>query len=155
MNLTKFNLAALIFIIFVSCSSTNPTRNSNKNSSTEVNKEDALYNKIWELEYITGPRIAFEGLFPDQKPHLLFNRTTNIVSGNAGCNGYSSNYTLQNKNLKFGEREISTLMYCGEGETQFVNFLKEIDGYLIDAEGKLNLLTNNVTMMRFHKNNQL
>lgn len=120
-------------------------------SSTKNIGNDELYNHTWELEYITGPRIAFEGLFPDQKPYLTFDKATNFVNGNASCNGYSSDYILNGNSLKFGERGISTLMYCGEGETQFLNMLKGIDSYSIDSNGKLNLLTNKIPMMRFHK----
>ncbi|UKM63722.1 hypothetical protein GSB9_00267 [Flavobacteriaceae bacterium GSB9] len=47
-------IALLSFIVF-SC-------NSNKSNS------DKLYNTTWELEYISGPRIAFKGLFP-KKTH--------------------------------------------------------------------------------------
>ena len=34
-------------------------------------KDQELYN-AWELEYITGPRITFQGLFPDMKPKIQF-----------------------------------------------------------------------------------
>lgn len=112
---------------------------------------EELFNHTWELEYITGPRIAFEGLFPDQKPYLKFDKTTKMAIGNASCNGYSSDYIIKGNSLKFGDRGISTLMYCGDGEQQFTNMLKEIDSYSIDSDGKLNLLKNNIPMMRFHQ----
>ena len=129
----------LLLMILASCSSTKTSSNTD------------FYNQTWELEYMTGPRITFEGLFPDQKPYLTFNKTTNLVTGNAGCNGYTSDYTLKGNSLKFGDRGISTLMYCGDGEPQFVNMLKEIESYKIGGDGKLILLMGEVTMMRFHK----
>lgn len=139
MKFRRVIYSTLLLMILASCSST-------KN----IGNED-FYSQTWELEYLTGPRITFEGLFPDQKPYLTFNKTTNLVTGNAGCNGYSSDYTLKGNSLKFGDRGISTLMYCGDGEPQFVKMLKEIDGYKIDTDGKLNLLMGDITMMRFHK----
>lgn len=120
-------------------------------SSTKNVGNEEIFNHTWELEYITGPRNAFEGLFPDQKPYLKFDKNTKMVNGNASCNGYSSDYTINGNSLKFGERGISTLMYCGEGEPQFLKMLKEIDSYQIDGDGKLNLMMNKIPMMRFHK----
>ena len=32
-----------------------------------------------DLDYISGPRIAFEGLYPDKKPQISFNNETNKV----------------------------------------------------------------------------
>ena len=40
-----------------------------------------LYGTTWELEYISGPRIAFEGLFPEKKPQITFDQETQKVSG--------------------------------------------------------------------------
>lgn len=36
----------------------------------------ALSGNNWELEYLSGPRIAFNGLYPDKKPTITFNATT-------------------------------------------------------------------------------
>ena len=113
----------------------------------------ALYSSTWELEYLSGPRIAFEGLYPDKKPQITFNKDTKKVVGNNGCNGYNADYTLNGNSIYFGEPGPSTLMYCGEGETFFLNTIKKINSYSIDKDGKLNLMMNEVTMMRFKKAN--
>lgn len=114
-----------------------------------------LYNTSWELEYISGPRIAFEGLFPDKKPFIKFTESTNQVSGNAGCNGYSAPYTLKGKSITFGEQGPTTMMYCeGGGEQTFLQTIKKIDSYSIDKDGKLNLFIKDVPMMRFKKVNK-
>jgi len=42
-------------------------------------------------------------------------------------------------------------MYCGKGEKVFLNMMKKINKFEIDADGKLNLMINDVSMMRFHK----
>lgn len=110
-----------------------------------------LFNTTWELEYISGTRIAFDGLFPDKKPRISFNKATSEVSGNNSCNGYSAKYTLDGTNLSFGEPGPTTMMYCGEGEKQFLNMIKKINKYNFDEEGKLNLMADNVSMMRFKK----
>ncbi|HYH56091.1 MAG TPA: META domain-containing protein, partial [Anseongella sp.] len=70
-----------------------------------------LFDTTWELEYISGPRIAFEGLFPDKKPRISFDKTTSEVSGHNSCNGYSAKYTLNGPGISFGEPGPTTMMY--------------------------------------------
>lgn len=111
-----------------------------------------LYNTTWELEYISGPRIAFEGLYPDRKPFLKFDEKTNQVSGNNGCNGFSAEYTLKGNKLTFGQEGPTTMMFCeGGGEQTFLQIIKKINAYTIDKDGKLNLMLNDIPMMRFKK----
>ncbi|MDW5290361.1 META domain-containing protein [Formosa sp. PL04] len=132
-------LVALITLLIVSCATKNNIDG------------DELYRTTWELEYISGPRIAFEGLYPDKKPKITFDKTTHRVSGNNSCNGYSADYTLSGNSISFGDPGPSTLMFCGEGETVFMNMIKKINKYSLDQDGKLNLMIDNVPMMRFKK----
>lgn len=135
----------LVFMIG-SCSSTKHA------DSVPVQKEStALYNATWELEYISGIQMAFEDLFPDKKPELKFDSTGNMVRGHAGCNGYSAMFTTNGSEISFSNPAPSTLKYCGKGEPQFIETMKEINRYSIDTEGKLNLMINGVPLMRFHK----
>lgn len=108
-----------------------------------------LYTNTWELEYMSGPKIALDGLFPDKKPQLTFDKAAGEVRGNSGCNGYSAKFKGQGKDISFGEPGPATMMYCGEGEHQFLNMLNKINRYSIDKEGKLNLMINEVPIMRF------
>ncbi|MBF4491217.1 META domain-containing protein [Flavobacterium sp. MR2016-29] len=118
----------------------------------DTSKSDDLYNTSWELEYISGPRIAFEGLYSDKKPFIKFDKSKSQVFGNAGCNGYSAPFTLKGNSLAFGEQGPATMMFCeGGGEQTFLQMIKKIDSYVIDKDGKLNLLMNNIPMMRFKK----
>jgi heat shock protein HslJ len=118
----------------------------------DTTKTADLYNTSWELEYISGPRIAFDGLYPDKKPFLKFDEATKQASGNAGCNGFSAPFTLKGKTLTFGEQGPTTMMFCeGGGEQTFLQMIKKINAYSIDKDGKLNLLLNDVPMMRFKK----
>lgn len=94
-------------------------------SSTKKMANDALFNGAWELEYLSGPRIAFNGLYPDKKPKITFNKTTNSVSGNNSCNGYSADYRLDGNEISFGEPGPTTMMYCGEGENFFLKYDKK------------------------------
>lgn len=111
-----------------------------------------IYDTTWELEYISGPRIAFEGLYPNKKPQLTFDEKEKRVYGNNGCNGYSAPYTLSGKSLTFGEAGPTTMMFCeGGGEQQFLKQIKNVTSYSIDKDGKLNLIQDKIPVMRFKK----
>lgn len=120
-------------------------------SSTKKLQSDNLYDTTWELEYISGPRIEFNGLYPDKKPQISFNKENQKVEGNNSCNGYSADFTLSGNAISFGEPGPSTMMYCGQGEKVFLNTMKKINKFDFDGDGKLNLIMDQVVMMRFHK----
>ncbi len=137
---------ALLFVslvaIFVSSCSTV------KNTKTA----DNLSSATWEMEYISWTRIAFEGLYPNKKPQITFNTTTNEVNGTSSCNGYMAKYTSNGKTISFGEPGSTTMMFCeGGGEQRFLQMIKKVDNYSIDNNGKLNLNIGEVPMMRFKK----
>ncbi|OYX28003.1 MAG: META domain-containing protein [Flavobacteriales bacterium 32-35-8] len=117
------------------------------------NMADNLYNTTWELDYITGPRITFSGLYPDKKPQITFNKTTKHVEGNASCNGYRAEYTLNGNSISFGDPGPTTMMYCGEGEQTFLSTIKKVNTYNFDDGGNLVLMLDDVAMMRFKKVN--
>lgn len=115
----------------------------------------ALYDNGWELEYITGPRIAFQGLYPDEKPMITFNKDTKMVNGTSSCNGYNTTYTMSGKTISFATPATTTMRYCGDGEQVFLTTMQKVNGYRIDADGKLTLLMNDVPMMRFKKTSKM
>lgn len=116
-----------------------------------VGSDATALNGTWELNYISGPRIAFEGLFPDKKPQLVFALPKLEVSGNTGCNTFSAPFTMDGQKINFGDGR-STMMACpGDGEAIFLKTLKQVNGYAI-SEGKvLNLLVGDIAVMRFEK----
>ena len=63
-------IVSFFAILISACSAVKNTKATNN-----------LGNAVWELEYISGSRIAFEGLYPNKKPKITFNTTTNNVSG--------------------------------------------------------------------------
>ncbi|MBC6999465.1 META domain-containing protein [Cytophaga sp. FL35] len=137
---TFVRILVLAFIISViSCAS-----HSKKSSS-------ALFDNQWELQYITGPRIAFGGLYPNKKPKISFDRATKIVQGNNSCNGYRADYSLDAYKISFGEPGPTTMMYCGEGEKVFLNTMKKVNAYGFDSSGNLELKMDEVVLMRFSK----
>jgi heat shock protein HslJ len=139
MKISKILSLIIVTSIFWSC------------STSKKLTDDKIHNATWELEYISGPRIAFAGLYPEKKPTITFNKTTNKVEGNNSCNGYTADYTLSGTKISFGEPGPSTMMFCGQGENLFLNTIKKINAYKIDSDGKLNLLIDALPMMRFKK----
>lgn len=129
-------LIAIISLFVVSC-----TTNS-------MAKNDKMYANAWELEYITGPRITFQGLFPDMKPKIQFTKGSDMITGNSGCNGYSTKYTLKGSKISFQQPEMSTMAYCGDGENVFRKTMTQVDNYRM-KDGKLEMLMGDVLMMRF------
>jgi heat shock protein HslJ len=120
-------------------------------TSTKKASNNDLYNSLWELEYISGTRIAFNGLYPDRKPVISFNKATGKITGNNSCNGYSADFTIKGDNIDIGEPGPTTMMFCGDGEQQFLKMMKKINTIGIDKEGKLNLMIGEIPMMRFRK----
>ena len=117
-----------------------------------TSSEEKLYGTTWELEYISGPRIAFDGLFPEKKPQITFNKESGKVTGTDSCNGYSADFELAENTIAFGDPGPTTMMFCGGSERHFLEMMKKIDGYSLE-DGKLNLLVGEVPMMRFKKVN--
>ncbi|WP_264531284.1 META domain-containing protein [Flavobacterium sp. N502540] len=136
-----FAVLSVLTLLFSSCS-----------VSKSVSSGDDLFGTTWELEYISGPRIVFNGLYPNKKPQITFDKKEAKVYGNNGCNGYSATYTLNGKSLTFGEAGPTTMMYCdGGGEQVFLKQIKEITSFSIDKDGKLNLIQGDIPVMRFEK----
>lgn len=107
-------------------------------------------NGGWVLQYITGPRITFEGLYPEKKPTLVFDKKEKRAHGNSSCNSYNGAYTIKGNKIKF-DKVATTMMLCpGDGESVYYATLDKINNFNI-TDGKLNLLMDDVVMMTFRK----
>lgn len=107
----------------------------------------------WQLFYITGRRIAFQGLYPDKKPMMTFQTGSGDFSANTSCNSLQGSF-----NGKKGEKLFNlgamTLMSCpGEGEQAFVDQLKIADAYQVSGD-TLTFLYKDIPNMKFVKTNQ-
>lgn len=107
----------------------------------------------WELKYITGPKITFQALYPDNKPFLSFNTKEKRVNGNGSCNSFAGNASISQSGLKFDENLVMTRMFCpGTGESIFMDGIKNVTSYsIIDGGTTLNLMVGEVVVMRFQK----
>lgn len=112
----------------------------------------SLNANAWELEYITGLRIAFDGLYPDKKPFINFNAGVGELGGDTSCNVFTTKVSLDGDKINVSEVGAMTMRFCeGGGEQQFLNMLYKADHYKIDDSGKLVLTMNGIEAMRFHK----
>ena len=107
-------------------------------------------NGNWELSYITGPRITFEGLYPQKKPTIIFNMADSSASGNSSCNSYSVPVEVKGNKISFGEG-LATLMACeGDGETVYFQTLRSVKSYKMSSDNNtLELIKDGVPVMRF------
>jgi len=123
------------------------------NSVKTANSQKAALQGAWELNYITGPRIAFAGLYPDNKPTITFNLKETSVSGKNSCNSYSGTLNADGSKINLKEPMMVTKMFCpGEGENVYMNTLQKIDSYSVSEDGKmLNFIMGDIVMMRFEK----
>lgn len=105
----------------------------------------------WELNYISGPRIAFDGLYPDKKPQISFRLDVNELGGNTSCNGFSSKITIDGNKITIAEPFAKTMIFCeGGGESTFLNMLKKVNKYAVEGN-TLTFLIDDVAAMRFTK----
>lgn len=137
------SILILTGLTFIACKS---------NQSAMKNSKSLEGN--WELNYISGPRIAFDGLYPNKKPTISFDLKENKVSGNNGCNQYFGTLQVDGNKINFKDSKMGmSMMACqGNGDQVFMNTLEKIDSYSISEDGKiLNFIMGDIAMMRFEK----
>ncbi|WP_276501273.1 META domain-containing protein [Terrimonas pollutisoli] len=105
----------------------------------------------WELNYISGKKIAFEGLYPKTKPQLTFTDSKTEVGGHTSCNSFSSKLTIDENKIMIAEPTAMTMMACeGEGEKSFLDMLKKVNKYALSGT-TLTFLMDDIAVMRFEK----
>lgn len=115
-----------------------------------VSMETEKLSGTWELNYISGPRISFEGLYPDKKPFVSFNFSAKELGGNTSCNGFSAKYSMTGNTIHFADA-LKTMIFCeGGGEETFLNMLKKVNKYSV-SNNTLTFLIDDVAVMRFAK----
>nr|WKN39146.1 META domain-containing protein [Tunicatimonas sp. TK19036] len=125
--------------------------------SSSFSTTDAMNEQLsgtWELEYITGPRIAFDGLYPNRKPQINFDLAQNELKGNTSCNSFNSGLILNQESIHISEPTAMTKVACeGTGESVFLSFLQKAEHYALEADDKLTFFKGDIPIMRFHRIN--
>lgn len=138
-----------LMITLVSCDTIKNTT-STANLSTEV----AALNGSWELNYISGPKVAFEKLYPQKKPTMLIDVEKKSVSGNSGCNTYTGTLVAAEGIINFNQAFAVTKMMCAEsalGETTYFEILKKVTKFSVADGNTLQLFAGNLLLMKFQK----
>lgn len=124
---------------------------ANKKQLSDVNSIDNALSGTWELDYISGPRIAFEGLYPNQKPRLIFDLENKKITGNTSCNSLNGPLVVDGNKIDFKGPIATTKMFCpGEGEQVFLQTLEKVNTYSVSGS-VLNFIMGDVAIMRFKK----
>jgi heat shock protein HslJ len=142
-----------IFLTTAGCHSTKPvTQPGGATPGLTVMPAPTVLNGTWELQYISGPKIAFNGLYPEKKPRISFDVEGNKFSGNAGCNSMNGKLIINGAEISFPEPYAMTRMLCpGQGEQVFLQTLKKVDSYNIYEGNVLGLIAGHTVVMRFVK----
>ncbi|MET0461786.1 MAG: META domain-containing protein [Chitinophagaceae bacterium] len=136
-------ILSIIFLSFMAC---------NSSKKTVKDGDPSQLNGTWILNYISGPRIAFDGLYPNKKPQLIFTVEDKRLSGNTGCNSFSGPLVVDGNKISFDQPLALTKMFCpGEGETVFLETLKKVNTYSVSDGNTLNLIMGDIAIMRFTK----
>ena len=154
-------IAALFCILFfIQCTrgakktNTQPVPNLvDENNRVSASSDSTKLTGTWELNYITGSRIAFDGLYPNKKPTITFDVVNNSVSGNTSCNNFSGQLKVTGNKIDFTGPLAMTKMMCqdGKGENVFVETLKKVNTYTISNGTSLNFIQDDMAVMRFSK----
>lgn len=125
----------------------------NNTKKTTSNMPDAsTLTGTWELNYVTGTRIAFDGLYPNKKPTITFDVANNKAMGNTSCNNFNGPLKMDGNKINFTDPMAMTRMMCpGEGERVFMETLKKINTWSVSDGKTLNLIMGVIAMMRFSK----
>ncbi len=116
-------------------------------SSTSGNQK---LTGTWELNYISGRKIAFEGLYPEKKPFMTFDSDKQRVNGSTSCNSFNGKLMADEQKISFTEPMAMTRMSCpGEGEQAFLDVLKTVNRYAITDDNTLTLIMGDIAVMRF------
>ncbi len=132
------------------CVGTQTTNSGQK--TTDTIKAPSKLNGSWELADIPGARVSIAGMYPNKKPIITFDINDNKFVGNTSCNNFSGLLIVYDNKINFNKAMAMTKMMCeGEGETTFVEALKKVDTYTINADNSLSLHTGGVETLRLVK----
>lgn len=138
-------LTLFVTILLSSCSVIKKSSSSTSTSTTTTNQD---LSGAWVLTYITGPRITFEGLYPEKKPTITFDLEDKRISGNTSCNSYGAGILLDKNKIKI-EKPFSTMMACpGNGESTYITTLLKTETFKVNKD-TLSFYTGDIEMMRF------
>jgi heat shock protein HslJ len=134
----------LSLILLVGCGPGKKTTVVNKEADPQMSNS-TLSNSPWLLSILNGNVVHSQ---MERNPYIKFN--PNEMSGNAGCNNFKANYSIQNNSvLTFGQFSI-TKMTCPDFaiENSFLNALKDTKSFIIKSDTLILLNSDRVALMK-------
>lgn len=108
-----------------------------------------LPDGTWELTNIEGGQA--DTLFARNRPSLRFDRNSQRISGNTGCNNFNAALQIEGSTLRIPEPIATTRMACeGKGEQLFLQTLTKANAYSLEGD-KLTLLRDGYSVLQFAK----
>lgn len=125
----------VILTLFVACCLFTACNSTKKTTSAP---ESSKLAGEWELKSISGPQIDFNDLYPNKKPTITFDISTNRVFGNTSCNNFNGKMNVDGNKISFTEPMAMTRMACmdGNGETVFMEALSQINNFSVSSDYK-------------------
>lgn len=122
---TKSTLLVLIILIVASCNSTKKT--------TPESNNDTITEKYWKLKTLEGKEVTMK---KNQEREIFITLKTdqNRVTGFAGCNTLSGEYTLEEGNKIHFKNIAVTMRACLDvdvNESEFLEVFELADNYTI------------------------
>lgn len=109
----------------------------------------------WELDYIAGSTLIFQEIYPRKRPTIIFDTLNNLVSGSTSCNNYVGKLIVKDNKIDFSGAFAVTKMAClddkGNGESLYLETLKNVNNYSINPDSSLNFIMGDIATMRFSK----
>lgn len=137
----------IVLTVIGTLSSCNTLKNT-----VEASSDLSKLEGNWELNYISGPRIAFNGLYPGKKPAITIDLLEKRINGTTSCNTFFGKLAADDTSINFNEPMAMTKMACpGEGENIFLNNLKKVNKYTVSGDTVLNFMMGEITIMKFKK----
>jgi heat shock protein HslJ len=127
----------------------------NKLAAATIMPQTPKLTGSWELDYIAGSKLIFQELYPRKRPTIIFDTLNNLVSGSTSCNNYVGKLIVNDRKIDFSGAFAVTKMACldssGNGENLFLETLKTVNNYSINADSTLNFIMGDIAIMRFTK----
>lgn len=141
-------IEVIVIILLLSCKSSS-TQNTIYNIPM---KDTGTLQGTWQLKALPGILIAFEKLYPKKIPIIVFDLEQKIASGHTGCNSFSGKLDKEGFAIRFTEPISITYRFCtGDGESIFMQRLKEVTSYSITNDSLLNLSKGETTILEMTK----
>ena len=130
---------SLFSLVLVSCGGNKKAENDTAANETAIEQQDfdqQIVGKYWKLIELEGQEVE---MVENQEREIFFtlNADDNTVSGFAGCNAISGEFTLEEGNrIRFSNMAI-TMMMCPDvdvNESEFMEVFELTDNYTINND---------------------